>query len=306
MIQYSTMLSRSWDRLSHWLEQILAKVKAHPIWLTLVVAVLVIVAANLVLTQILHTHLSVGTEIGLELLILLIVISVQGVLVSAVLWPELRAIYKILFDSPAKATPILVRLVKEGIKELAEKISETLSDGTDLQPNEVTPWIRKRCFAIASGNYLTTDVLVPSQFMDIYPDYLRAHRKYVEENSCESVRINLASAADLLTDSRDMPDAFEKYERWHVEAGVKLLHLDLALATRIAEQCQLQETVDFAIWQKEFALLVEYRNSGATNLRLTLVDEITYRRCLEFFERVREEATPFSEVKNSGPDLGSA
>jgi hypothetical protein len=306
MLQYSTMLSRGRQRLSRWLEQILTRVKAHPGWFTLAVSVLIILTANLVLTKVLHAHLSLGTELGLELLILLAVISLQGVLVSAVLWPELKIIYKILFDSPAKATPVLVRFVKEEIKELAEKISDTRSVGIDLQPNVVTPWIRTRCFAVASGNYLTTDVLVPSQFMDIYPDYLRAHRKYVEENSCESVRINLASTADLLADSRDMPDVFEKYERWHVEAGVKLLHLDLGRATKIAEQYQLQETVDFAIWQREFALLVEYRNSGATNLRLTLVDEITYRRCLEFFGCVREEASPFSEVKDSGPDLVSA
>lgn len=306
MLEYSTMLSHGRNHLSRWLEQILTKVKAHPIGLTLGVAVLVIIAANLVLTRILHTHLSLGSELGLELVILLIVLSVQGLLVSAVLWPELRAIYKILFDSPAKATPILVRFVKEEINELSEKIANTRSGGIELQSNVVTPWIRTRCFAVASGDYLTTDVLVPSQFMDIYPDYLEAHKKYLKEKMCESMRINLAPTDELLADSRDMPDVFEKYERWHTDAGVKLLHLDLARATKIAEQCQLQGTVDFAIWQKEFALLVAYRDSGTTNLRLTLVDEATYRRCLEFFEHVRDEAVPFSEVRDSGPDLVSA
>lgn len=303
MLQYSTMLSRGRDRLSRWLEQSLTKVKAHPIWLAFGVAVLVIITANLVLTGIMHTHLSLGTELGLELLILPLVICVQGILVSAVLWPELRAIYKILFDSPAKATPILVRFVKEEIKELSEKIADTRSGGIDLPSNVVTPWIRNRCFAVASGDYFTTDVLVPSRFMDIYPDYLEAHKKYVKEKSCESVRINLAPTDELLTDSKDMHDAFEKYEQWHVDAGVKLLHLDLARATKIAEKCQLQGTVDFAIWQKEFALLVAYRDSGATNLRLTLVDEATYRRCMEFFDHVQNEAVPFSDVRDSGPDL---
>ena len=287
MLEYSTMLSHGRDHLSRWLEQILTKVKAHPIWLTLGVAVLVLVAANLVLTRILHTHLSLGSELGLELVILLIVLSVQGLLVSAVLWPALRAIYKILFDSPAK-------------------IANTRSGGIELPSNVVTPWIRTRCFAVASGDYLTTDVLVPSQFMDIYPDYLEAHKKYLKEKMCESVRINLAPTGELLADSRNMPDVFGKYEQWHTDAGVKLLHLDLARATKIAEQCQLQGTVDFAIWQKEFALLVAYRDSGTTNLRLALVDEATYRRCLEFFEHVQDEAVPFSEVRDSGPDLVSA
>lgn len=297
------MLLQGRDRLSHWLEQILTKVKAHPIWLTLGVAVLVIITANVVLTQVLHTHLSVGSELGLELVTVLVVVSVQGLLVSAVLWPELREIYKILFDSPAKATPILVRFVKEEINDLSDKIARTRSDGIELPPNVVTPWIRKRCFSVASGDYLTTDVLVPSQFMDIYQDYLDAHQKYLMENSCESVRINLASTDKLLADSRNMPDVFQRYERWHDDAGVELLHLDFARATRIADQCDLQGTVDFAIWQKEFALLVAYRQSGATNLRLALVDDHLYRRCLEFFERVRREAVSFSDVRDIGPDL---
>ena len=300
------MLSRNWDRLSHRLEQILAKVKAHPLWLTLGVAVLVIVAANLVLTGILHRHLSLGTELGLELLILLVVISVQGVLVSAVLWPELRTVYKILFDSPAKATPILVRFVKEEIKELSEKIADTRSGGIDLPPNVVTPWIRNRCFAVASGNYLTTDVLLPSEFMEIYPDYLLAHKQYLREKSCDSMRINLAPTDGLLADSRDNSDAFDRYEKWHVDAGVDLFHLDLARAKQIAQQCQLGEAIDFAIWQEEFAIVVEYRESGATNLRLTLINESTYRRCWSFFECVRDEAVLFSEVRDSDPDLVSA
>jgi hypothetical protein len=306
MLQYSTMLSRGRDRLSRWLEQILAKVKAHPLWLTFGVAVLVIVAANLVLTQILHTHLNVGTELGLELLILLAVVSVQGILVSAVLWPELRTIYKILFDSPAKATPILVRFVKESIKELSENIADTRAGGIDLPPNVVTPWIRDRCFAVASGNYLTTDVLLPSEFMAMYSDYLDAHRQYLHESSCDSVRINLASTDSLLADSRKNPDAFDEYQQWHVDSGVDLFHLDLARAKKIAEQCQLGATIDFAIWQEEFAILVEYRESGATNLRLTLVNESTYRRCWGFFERVRSEAIAFSEIRDGDPDLVSA
>jgi hypothetical protein len=286
------------------LEQGLTKVKAHPAGFPLVLALLIILAANIVLAK-MHSHLSLGTELGLELLILFAAISVPIVLISAILWPELKTIYKVLSEGPAKATPILLRFVREEMRELGEKIADTRSSGIDLPPNVVTPWIRDRCFAVASGNYLTTDVLVPSRFMDIYPDYLRAHRQYIDRRPNESVRINLASTADLLADSRNNPDAFDEYVQWHTEAEVELLHLDLTRARKIAEQCQLRGTVDFAIWQKEFALLVEYRDSGETNLRLTLVDEPTYGRCLSFFERVREEARSFSDTRDSDSDLVS-
>jgi hypothetical protein len=236
-------------------------------------------------------------------LILLVAVSVPVVLTSAILWPELRTIYGTVSEGPAKATPILLRFVREEIRELGEKIADTRSEGIDVAPNVATAWIRDRCFAVASGNYLATDVLVPSRFMAMYKGYLGTHRKYLEETSCESVRVNLASTAELLADSRDNPDAFAQYVQWHTEAGVALLHLDAVRATEIAEQCQMRTTVDFAIWQGEFALLVEYRESGETNLRLALLDEPTYRRCLSFFERVREGAIPFSDVRDSAPNF---
>ena len=50
---------------------------------------------------------------------------------------------------------------------------------------------------------------------------------------------------------------------------------------------------------------MEYRESGETNLRLALLGEPTYRRCLSFFERVREGAIPFSDVRDSDPNLAA-
>jgi hypothetical protein len=294
----------SQGRLSRWLERCLIGVLAHPVWFTLVVSLLVVGIANIVLTLI-HTHLGLGTETGLEILILFVAVSVPITLTSIILRSELKTIYTTLSEGPSKAAPILLRFVSEEIRELGEKIADTRSDGIDLEPRVAAAWIRDRCFAVASGSYFATDVLVPSRFLGMYSDYLRAHRKYVEESSCKSVRINLASTRDLQTDFRKNPAAINRYQQWHIDAGVDLLHLDLERAWEIAEQCQLRKTIDFAVWEGEFALLVKYRSSGETTLRLSLVGEPVYRRCSLFFERIREEAKPFHEWMESGSSFQS-
>jgi hypothetical protein len=241
-----------------------------------------------------------GSEAGLEALILFASVSVPIVLTLTILRAELKTIYSTLNEGPRKAAPILLRFVSEEIKELGEKIADTRSDGIDLEPRVATIWIRDRCFSVASGNFFATDVLVPSQFLPTYSDYLRAHRKYLDDSSCTSVRINLASTQNLLSDSRGNPTEFAQYERWHSDAGVTLLHLDEARALELAQQCKLRKTRDFALWEGEFALLVKYRRSGETNVRLALVGEPAYERCLSFFKQAREEARPFHEVRENG------
>jgi len=284
------------------LERCLIGVLAHPLWFSLIVSLLVVGVANLVLAQ-MDAELSFGSEAGLEVLILFAAVSVPIVLTLTILRSELKTIYSTLNEGPTKAAPILLRFVSEEIRELGEKIADTRTDGVDLEPRVATAWIRDRCFSVASGNFYATDVLVPSVFMGLYEDYLRAHRNYLHgSQSCDSVRINVASTRDLVMDFRANPLAVRRYERWHVEAGVELLHLDEVRAMEIARQCQLRNTFDFAVWEEEFALLVRYRESGETNLRLALVGEPVYQRCIGFLERAREEAKPFHEAMESGID----
>jgi hypothetical protein len=287
-------------RVSRVLERCLVSVLAHPLPFSLVVSMLVVGIANFVLAQ-MHAHLSLGSEAGVEILILFAAVSVPIVLTLTILRSELKTIYDTLNEGPNKAAPILLRFVSEEIRELGEKIADTRSDGVDLEPWVATAWVRDRCFSVASGNFVATDVLVPSVFMALYSDYLHAHRSYLDDTeSCVSARINLASTRDLLRDFKNDPITFNRYQRWHTEAGVELLHLDEIRALEIARQCQLRKTLDFALWEEEFALLVKYRKSGETNLRLALVGELAYRRCLHFYERALEEAKPFHEVLENG------
>jgi hypothetical protein len=278
-------------------------VNGHSGWFTFVVAISIIVSANLLMAEVLHGHLSLGAELGLEAMIVVVGIAIPIGLTLATLWPEIRVIVGIVSSAPSKATPVLLRFVSEELQSLSDRIVDTRSRGIDIERSVVSKWVRDRCFAAASGTYVATDSLVPSEFLSLYSSYLASHAKYVgRTGSAGSMRINLASVDDLLVDADVNGEDLREYQGWHVEKEVELLHLDTKRAQAIASDVGLDTTIDLAIWEGEMALFFDYGEDGTTKMRLALVDETSYRRCIAFFDAVREEAIPFSSLFAEDPD----
>jgi hypothetical protein len=272
-------------------------VNAHSAWFTLGVAALIILFANLVMARILHAHLGPGEEFVLEVMIVFVGFAIPIGLTLATLWPEMREIIGIVSNAPSKATPILLCFVSEELKLLGDRIDDTRTRGIDLEGSVVSSWVRDRCFAVASGKYLAADSLVPSRFLALYSEYLQAHRDYLRRTgTVGSVRVNLALTEELLIDASENEEALLAYEKWHADNEVELLHLEGTRAAEIARDVGLEKTIDTAVWEGELALLIEYPDTGATNLRLGLVDETSYRRCRAFLARVRDAAVPFASL----------
>lgn len=289
-------------KLSRAIARYLALIKAHNAWFTLIVALLIIAAANIVIAGVLHADLGLGAELSLEAVIVVVGVAVPVGLTLVMLWPELKEISNIISSAPPKATPILLRFVGEELKLLGDRISDTRSRGIELEKNVVGSWIRDRCFTVATGSYRATDVLVPSKFLSLYPAYLQAHADYVKRISCNSsVRINVSPLDELTADSAAHPEALEAYKQWHRDHGVELFYLDSELASDISRQAGLGNTLDLAIWEGELALLVEYLANGATNLRLALVGETSYRRSEAFFQAVLEASVPLDDIQLGTP-----
>jgi hypothetical protein len=280
------------------LDRLLGFVKAYNGWFTLALAIFIVAAANVVVVGVLHADMGIGAELGLEVLIVIIGLAVPLALILLTLWPELKVIFGIVSDAPPKATPILLRFVREEMKLLGDRITDTRSRGIDLDGNVVTPWVRDRCFAVATGPYRGTDSLLPSRFLATYSAYLRQQAEYLKRTECTaSARINLAPAAALERDREEHPEEYRRYEAWHRENNVELLHLEEDAAQLIALDAGLKDTTDLAIWVGEVALLVDYRPDGTTNLRLALVGESSYRRAMFFFDEALAEARPFASLR---------
>ncbi|HET8954380.1 MAG TPA: hypothetical protein VFN18_01845 [Solirubrobacterales bacterium] len=278
-------------------------VNAHSGWFTLIVAASIIVLVNLLLVGVFHEHLGLGAELGLEAMIVFVGIAIPVGLTLATLWPEMRVIVSIVSGAPSKATPILLRFVSEELQLLSDRIADTRTRGIDLEGRVVSSWVRDRCFAVASGPYVATDSLVPSDFLSRYSSYLVSHKKYIERTGCRnSVRINMAPADDLRLDAEMNEADLRLFQGWHDENNVELLYLSREKAQAIADEVGLENTLDVAIWEGEMALLFDYANSPTTKMRLALVDETSYRRCTAFFAAVREAAVPFSSLFSEDPD----
>jgi hypothetical protein len=284
------------------LSRFLSLLRRHHVLFTLIAALLIVGITDILMDSVLHAHRTLGVELGIEVVIVLVGVTVPAGLAFAALWPELKTMLDVTSKAPPKSAPILLRIVREELKELEERITDARSRGIRVGRSDVTPWIRKRCFAVASGAYLATDLLVPSEFLSRYSSYLVAHAEYVRRTACnDSVRVNLAPTRELAADMRKNPKSWDEYVNWHEENGVELRHLDRATALDIARETKMGKTVDFAIWEEELVILVEDQDDGDTMLSLAFADEHLYRCCEAFLLSVREHAMPFDKLPPSLP-----
>lgn len=290
------------SQLSRVLSRLLSLLRKHHVLFTLIAALLIVGITDILIDSVFHTHRTVGIEMGIEVVIVFVGVAVPAGLAFAALWPELKTMLDVTSKAPPKSAPILLRIVREELKQLEQNIADVRSRGTRVGRNDVTPWIRKRCFAAASGAYSTTDLLVPSVFLSRYRSYLAAHADYVRRTACDSVRVNLAPTKDLAADRRKNPKLWDEYVNWHKENGVELLHLDRARALDIARETDMGKTIDFAIWKEELVILVDDQDDGDTILSLAFADEHLYRCCDAFLTGIQDiPAGPFDQIQPSTP-----
>ena len=285
-------LTRTDALLGRWL----GFVKAHPVALHLLVATALTTLVDLVIS-VTRTHLpSVVESLPLEAGIVLISLAVPVVITMMSLRREFRAMMRVINDGPPAAAPVLMRFITEELVELQEQVDDLRTQGALLDVEHVSEWVRRRCFEVTHGRYISTDSCVPSDFLRPYKRYLVAHAEYLKRTGCEdSVRINVASTDGLIADRNTNPDAFRRYVEWHRDHGVALLHLDREAASNVANDHNLGSLIDWSFWLGELALSWDYETVGV-RMRLTFVGESTYRRAHEFLQDVLEEAQMFDAL----------
>lgn len=100
----------------------------------------------------------------------------------------------------------------------------------------------------------------------------------------------------MIIDRNANPDAFSQYIAWHHKHAVALLHLDRETAFDLARRHNLGTIIDWSYWQGELALSYDYETNAVVRMRLTFVDESTYRRAHEFLRELLEEAQAFDRL----------
>jgi 2-polyprenyl-3-methyl-5-hydroxy-6-metoxy-1,4-benzoquinol methylase len=205
----------------------------------------------------------------------------------------------------------------ENLQQMSEQLDALDGDGAVLPRYEVARWV-KWCFETSTTKrYVGTDSHVPSQYRNIYADYLTAHERFIARvPRSESKRIMITHAEKLRADRADNPKDNGVFLEWHQtdhrrptdadgtpKLTVGLYQLTPPTNTELLKTAkldldQLGET-DIAFWESDFVLLfnpikesIDPADGAPTEVRLRLREKGTdlYRECEKYVALLEKKA----------------
>jgi 2-polyprenyl-3-methyl-5-hydroxy-6-metoxy-1,4-benzoquinol methylase len=205
----------------------------------------------------------------------------------------------------------------ENLQQMSEQLDALEGDGAVLPRYEVARWV-KWCFETSTAKrYVGTDSHVPSQYRNIYADYLTAHERFIARvPRSESKRFMITHAEKLRADRAENPKDNAVFLEWHQTdhrkaedaKGTKQQTVGLyqlkpptnaeLLKTAKLDLDQLGDT-DIAFWDGDFILLfnpikesIDPADGAPTEVRLRLREKGTslYKECEKYVSLLEEKA----------------
>jgi hypothetical protein len=238
--------------LSRWV----VLVRKHPIMVHFLAGLAITVCLDALFALVGVGGAEVWKEPGIELGSVVVGFATPLIVTTAALSHQFRRLLAIVRSARPEATPVMLRILSEELREMETKVDELQVVGRSYPSNAIPGWVGIRCFSVTRGRYLGIDTRTPSEFMECYGAFLDEHAAYLRRTGRHnSVRVNLAAKSDLLADMRRSPADYEAYYRWHEDNGVRLLHRDPDDARAIAARCGLgQHQIDVGLWVGELVL----------------------------------------------------
>lgn len=239
------------------------------------------------------------------------------------LYAERRSV-RLVFSIAARAGgPDLApnrTFLTENLQQMRDQFDELQGDGAVLPRYLVARWVQW-CFETATTpKYIGTDSHVPSQYRDIYAEYLTAHKEFIERQPRSlSKRVMITFPDRLRADRADHPEDNRLFFEWHkkrrqvqlhdrtfIEAEpVQLYQLDphsnsLLLKDHDEDLEELLET-DIGFWDGNFVLLfnpvddsVDPVDGNPTHIRLRLryKGDDLYKKCERYVMLLEKAAKP--------------
>ncbi len=285
---------RKGSRIDPLLERWLTLVRGHAIAVHLVVAVAITGIIDGLVFGLQTARPGLLGLLAIELALALIGLSIPILLTMAALRNQFRAVFGLVAACPAPATPVMLRLVNEELRELEDSLADLKGQGSALETSRASEWVRRRCFEVTHGRYIGVDEAAPSVFMARYKDFLAAQSDYLlRTGRKDCVRVNVSDPAQLDEDMRSNPSLAREYVEWHINHDVTLLHLPLDRALELARQHRLGTGANVGLWLGDMALRWDH-GELSVRLRAGLVGEPLYRQCYSYLERVLAEAKTLS------------
>jgi len=246
-----------------------------------------------------------GTESQITIFSLIIAVLIVPMLVVVVLRKQFLALISIARSSAEKGRAPVLPFLAETIDQMESQLRDLQGSGVTLESYEIANWVR-RCFQTAgpSTRYVGTDSHVPSQYEDVYTDYLQAHSEFLEQSHVKShARIMVVDMESLRTDKFGVPDSFQEFLGWHHNNEVRLAQLEQSdnkshLQTLGDEYEDLIGT-DIGFWENKYVLLFKpIRKEGErerTLLRIAYFGEPLYDKCKEYMQWIESAAVDIGD-----------
>jgi glycine/sarcosine N-methyltransferase len=172
------------------------------------------------------------------------------------------------------------------LRKLNQVIRGLRSERGTIFDRSDTNYATRVLFETAENGYDGTESHCPSEFEDVYPDYLEAHAKNLQKTkSPPGTRILIANRAELVDDAHHHESKYQKFVEWHVDHEVNLLYVERNEAEQISKKNKLP-TTDVGIWYDQYALLFTPQEQGNVVLRMVVPREKTYGDCVRYFQEI--------------------
>src|SRR6188768_7592 len=249
-----------------------------------------------------------GSETQTTMTALVIAILIVPVVIALVLRKTFMALISIARSSAESGRAPVLPFLAETIEQMDSQLHQLQGQGVVLESYEVANWVR-RCFQTAgpSTRYLGTDSHVPSQYEDVYTDYLQAHSEILEKSRQGGhVRVMVVDIEKLRTDKFGVPDRFQEFLEWHHQKKVGLMRLDPGDNRTFLEDPdnplsgarELLDT-DIGFWEGKYALLfkpIQKRGEREkTLLRITYSGEPLYELCEAYMSWIEDSVADFTD-----------
>jgi SAM-dependent methyltransferase len=256
-----------------------------------------------------------GDESQTTVIALLLALLIVPLTVVLVLRRMFVALVDVAKESAEKGRAPVLPFLAETVDQMADQLSELHGDGVELESYQVANWVR-RCFLTAgpATRYVGTDSHVPSDYEEVYTDYLKAQRLFLKKSSLTNhERIMIVDTGRLRSDKFES-ESYARFVGWHAKNDVDLLQLEPEINKGYVGNPDNHITdlidTDIGFWEDKYVLLfTPIRKKGErerTLLRIAYAGEPLYAKCNNYVKWLEDHAKSIGEELPFYPDELSA
>jgi hypothetical protein len=259
-----------------------------------------------------------GFADGLPSLIRTIIETTTAIAIAIVvrllaMWPQLQLLIRHYGEIQGVHRKTSFALFTPRLERELNKLRELITNGVLVDKNELEAFVQA-CFGSCNGAYQGVDSHKPTDFFELYPQYLisqQVRRRlpnfaqifFDEEPPLSAdIRFLLVEKSDLVIDYQENPHIFENFCQQHSRKNINLLQVSPSIANSFASSRNLPST-DVGIFGWRYAVFFKpIREANITKYTITLqmLDKTNSAQLLNYLRTLNHAAHRIRISSNDG------